>query len=88
MRTQVLHLEPDSPARHEALTILERLRLEAGTDPSLIEALSLVLESAAAGHTVRITEEASYYSPAEAARMLGVSKRSRNATSAVAASTR
>jgi len=74
MRTQVLHLDPDSPARDEARSMLKRLRDEPGADPALIEALTLVLQSAAAGHTVRITEESTFYTPAEAGRMLGVSR--------------
>lgn len=74
MRTKVIHFDPDSAGRRQALAMLERLRAEAGGDPKLIEALELLLEAAAAGRTVRVPEETTSYTPAQAGRLLGVSR--------------
>ena len=74
MRSAVVHLVPESPGQREAAELLKRVGGGLTHDPALTEALQVFLETVAAGHTVRITEEHDFYTPAEAGRLLGVSR--------------
>ena len=74
MRSTLLCLDPQSPGHAEAAELLGRVTGGLTNDSALTEALIVVLGTLAAGHTVRITEEHGFFTPAEAARLLAVSR--------------